>query len=242
MPRGAPDYGNVISSSPLHRLDDMAELAVRLGSANVYDRGGYIIYQTNFSQGVKGWVVASENDKGSAIASTDLGYYGPFCYKLSTSSDSPYDINVTRYLAGLQKGKMGMEVTFAFDPTLAKILFLFSHYDGVDRNIAGVRYDHENEALEYYTTNGAYGSVDDDFVLQHISNAPHTLKFVIDEETGTYDRILVDATEFMDLEYVYRKYERTETPYMMTSIQITCQDELGVETLIDNVIVTQGEP
>jgi len=44
MPFGAPDFSNVQKISTLHRLDDMAELAVRLGSPYIWDRQGDVIY------------------------------------------------------------------------------------------------------------------------------------------------------------------------------------------------------
>jgi len=49
--RGAPDDSNVLSTSTFYRLDDMAELAVRLGSPVQYLRSGNIVFCTTFEDG-----------------------------------------------------------------------------------------------------------------------------------------------------------------------------------------------
>ncbi|GAH83946.1 unnamed protein product, partial [marine sediment metagenome] len=55
MPRGQPDFGMYASASTIGSVSDLAELAVRLGSINIFDRRGKVIDFDDFEDVRKGW-------------------------------------------------------------------------------------------------------------------------------------------------------------------------------------------
>lgn len=57
MAHGAPDDSDVLKEQDLYRVDDMAELAARLGSIVTYRRSGQVVYLDDFANGLNHWLV-----------------------------------------------------------------------------------------------------------------------------------------------------------------------------------------
>jgi len=78
MSHGAKDYSNIANVGNLYRLDDLAELAVRLGSPIDYDRRGQLQWVYSFDDGLTPVIpwMAGANSKLSL--STGMNAHGIF--------------------------------------------------------------------------------------------------------------------------------------------------------------------
>jgi len=63
MPHGAPDDSNVLKIGEDYRLDDLSELAARLGSIVNYRRTGDVYFMEDFSYGLERWTITDYNNR-----------------------------------------------------------------------------------------------------------------------------------------------------------------------------------
>ena len=55
MAHGAPDWFGTTPQGMVHRVADLAELAARLGSPDVFDRRGNVLFMDSFENGQNNW-------------------------------------------------------------------------------------------------------------------------------------------------------------------------------------------
>ena len=55
MGHGYPDYGTQGPVSTVHSIQDLGELAVRLGSIVTFDRRGNVLWLDGFDSGIGAW-------------------------------------------------------------------------------------------------------------------------------------------------------------------------------------------
>lgn len=242
MPRGAPDYSNVRAYGPLHRMDDPAELAARLGSPVKFHRAGNVIHLDNFEKGKPGWL-AGTADAGSAFAlSTEQARSAPFSMVLTPGTPSPYQMIVYKDFTYPYPGNIGVEMSFTVDYRTDNVELRLLIHDTVDIHYAAVQYDHAESTINYLKSNGFWEPLEEGVQLSHLPNIFHTLKMVVDFENGLYRHVWVDRYNYEQLGYPLQTFTNAEPPYLRVRISTNAVDDSQPVIYIDDVIITQNEP
>ena len=241
MGKGAPDYSNVRAYGPLHRADDMAEMAARLGSPVTFHRGGQVIHLNTFEQGKPGWL-AGVSDTGSGFElSTEQRRSGNFSMKLTPGTISPYQMKVYKDFAYPYPGNIGVEQSFTIDYRSATIELRLLIHNTEDIHYAAIKYDHEANTFSYLKSNGFFEVLQEDVKLSHLPNLFHTMKLVIDFEKGVYKSIWLDRYSFLELDYPLQTFTNGLAPYLRVQTHYKAINNSQPYIFIDDIIITQNE-
>lgn len=242
MPRGAPDYSNVRGYGPLHRADDMAESAARLGSPVTFHRAGQVIHLNTFEKGKPGWLEGTD-DAGSEFSLTSSrARSAPFSMELIPGTPSPYQMIVYKDFAYPYPGNIGVEISFTMDYRIDNLELRLLIHDTEDIHYAAIQYDHAESVLNYLKSNGFWEPLEEDIKLSHVENIFHTLKLVVDFENGLYKHVWLDRHDYLELDYPLQTFTNAELPYLRVRVSINAIDDTHPPVYIDDVIITQNEP
>ena len=110
--RDVPDYGVSVAAHTSSFLNDMTELACRLGALNYFDRTGTILYQDNFNAGLMNWEHNSYPASNFAVLSAryaDSRYYSA---RLNTDTTSGGYSGIQRRFPFSYMSNFGFEFQF----------------------------------------------------------------------------------------------------------------------------------
>jgi len=239
---GAPDDSDVRIDVPSYRVDDQAELAVRLGSAVIYSRSGSVMYIDTFDQGFNSWSVLTEGDGSAVVLSNESSYGGSVCCRIDTGTGSSPYAAIYKMLPTVIGETLGLQFCIGLSGDIDYIDFVSAY--GIDNTLltSVIRYSLEDYTLSYLSAIGTYVVFASDVVLYSGDYAWHNIKFVIDLSLGCYLRCLVDSSEYSMTGLYALKGGWTDAVFNQVYIKVY---GLGVENAIgyvDNVILTYNEP
>lgn len=242
MPHGAPDDSNVVKLLTVHRLDDMAELAVRLGSPVTFDRRGDVIWWAIFQYGMEG-MFPVEGVSGDEVAlSVRYPRQGPYCLKLTNNNITNSRCSVQKFVAYPTATGIGFECSFSVADDVDNIRFSLAGNDGSRSHYARIRYDHQNTRLQYLDEDNAYQTFATGLVLQVSDIVEHTIKMVIDFAEEEYVRCILDDDVHSLAGIPYRTLAGIENQYWTAAIRLFAVADGTESIFIDSLIVTQNEP
>jgi len=242
MPRGAPDYSNIRAGEPLHRLDDMAELAARLGAPTIFDRAGDVVWLQSFEHGLQGGTFGTDAAPSAGSLVVDKAIDGAFSIKLDPSSTPNSYVEYRPLVYFFPTGKTGFEVSLSPDADFYFVRFSILAYDGQYQLAANVRYYPDGGLWRVADGNGVYHTVLSSVELQTGPTAWHPFKLVIDTETEKYVRFQIDrfVTDLSD--YDLRKSSNTSLAQLEVGVTVFGSASAHAACYFDRFIVTQNEP
>jgi len=241
MPRGAPDYSNVRAGEPLHRLDDMAELAARLGSPVTHHRGGYIVFLDSFESGIASWQTGTSGSGASITVSSQNKRTGAFSVKMVAGSNASRSAQISRAFPHPTETVYGFEVSVMFLSAPQYLILTLSKRDGTQEHQFQVMYMSVEKEIVVTIPGGSSVVVIDDIELFVGSGLFHTFKLICDYENERYYSLTVDE-RIVDLSgYEPYTFNYSSSPH--TNVVITVYSNVGENDTIyvDDVILTQGE-
>lgn len=242
MPRGAPDYSNVTAGTPLHRVDDLGELAARLGSPDTHDRTGFTVFVDTFKQGLSDWQIALAGTGAEVALVSSPFRSGPFSVKLLAGSDGGRSAKIFRKFPYPQLNKYGLEFSWKPDSHVEQLgATLIKHYGAYDYEF-GLRYVVSTESLFIKGQDGAYHVIDNDLPLTFQYAPFHTFKIVADLETDEFVRLIVNENVYTDIPYSAWLYATDDGPNVRVDIYVIGDAAYNSLSYVDDVILTQGEP
>jgi len=242
MPRGAPDYGNVTAANPLHRLDDMAELAARLGSVDVFDRSGNVIYLDTFSQGKPQWADATYGSGAAVSLTTERAASPPFSVKMTTGQDEEQAAVISLEIAYHHLCKMGLEYSITHHVDQVNHVMHFYHRDGTTRYLYRILFDVSNGKIYVTHSDGAYKKFAEGLNLKSDAFVFNQVKLVVDTENNQYTRLTFNDETWLLDDYAPLATAESSVPYIEALIQIGGPAGSNLDHYVDNVIITQNEP
>jgi len=242
MPHAGPDWGTYAPASTIYSLQDLGELAARIGSFVNFDRLGNVIAMDNFENGIGEWY--SDGDAGFS-ADWDSKYcrLGGFSCKLTTGPSAGNTVKITKHIGAPVLSAMGVEVSFSYEQNWRYLDIFLDLYDGTYYYGAALRFDHTTAKLQYKDSAGAFQDIAGGFYYG--TELPHdfdTLKIVADFTTVKYKRLLVNNLVFDLSEISFLKDVSTNTPALTVQLRLTTSANAAAIAYIDDVIVTQNEP
>jgi len=154
MPHGTPDWGLVGPKQTIYGLDDLGEHAVRAGSPHLWDRRGDVYHQTNFSEGLEVWrrVIGAAGD--TVILYTGVVRHGAFSVQLTPGSPAVHQAGLINHFPIPRLSGIGLEYSFSTDDGHKYWYWGITQRRQLDEYEASVRFDVENELLEYLCDDG----------------------------------------------------------------------------------------
>lgn len=241
MPRGAPDDSDVLKYGSMRRLDDMAELAARLGSLMLYHRFGDVVYMTDFSTGFTDWDSAVEGMGGEEFLSSTYSVSGGVSMQLTVYDGADDLAGIYHEHPPLDTIKMGFLIRLLLGTGIEKVTWIIRVYDDGTQYIFRITLDETTGKLYYRDSEN-----DDVEIATHGQLALglaffHESKMVIEYNAKEYDYFYLDQSSY-DLSDIVPYSEPTDVLDHLV-VEIMCGgDQLADrEIYVDNAIITQNE-
>ena len=242
MPHGGPDYGVGAPKATVYSLQDMAELAVRLGSIVSFDRRGDVVWLDDFESGIKKWEInASDADSGVAISS-DYCNRGANSAKVYASAGVDRWAAMAHYFALPVKSKVGFEVAFTIYPPDVHLNFILYPYFDPTREYYEVRHDRTLKILQYYGSDGTRHTFATGVNLYGRDYHFNQAKLVIDLATKKYVRFLLNDVTYDLSAYAPPSWSYSGAAFVYAGIRMINQTANARTIYVDDAIVTQNEP
>jgi hypothetical protein len=242
MPRGHPDWQ--VNTGQFSFLDmDTAEAMVRLGSPNVYSRGGRVFYIDGFEDSLAPWREGTGIATAKISRETGYSFFGSACLKITPAAAVVGEGSANKVFPYVLSGNHSIEfVWWAFtgvEELRAYISFV--------RDLLGIVYcvkvDFVAKAISIETPGAAF-TVIDTFPVNLRSATPtwHWLKLWLDPEASKYVSLSFD--EVVYTLSAYGPYSNVSTLSDRITVDLYSIDTAFAASpvYVDNLILAMDEP
>ena len=250
---GRPDYSAAVPTGvakaqvtgKVYTSTDLAELAARLGSPNVYDRRGNVIFIDNFENGIGSYTYALGAGPGSKREwSSEVSRSGGFSLKLwggvGTAS------SFTRSWATMDVGQnTGVEMGLAcpappYTPLYLRIYITYN--DSVLTHVAGAQFNNLIGSVSYLNDAGGWTETIRGLFLTWVPGTFSNLKLVVDLASDRYLRCMINQAEFdMSMLSSYKR-ALVSLPFASSKFEMESAPAVNSYCWGDDIIITQDEP
>ena len=219
-----------------------AELAVRLGSAVAFDRRGQVAFFENFEHGYSLWTWAKSGALAACALDPTSSLSGGYSVKLTGGSNGTRFSLIGQIRGVAPMGRVGLEFAFALGSGVDYVSGSLSMADGSDMYRAQARYEYAGKDIEVYNDGGDW---DDIGGMGHpglVGNEYNVLKFVVDQATHKYERVLLNDVELTPTTTSYYRTGPTSDTHIEVQIAVYSRDGNNDVVYVDDIIVTLAEP
>jgi len=241
MPHGGPDWSTGGQISTVHTVEDLGELAARLGSIVTFDRRGNVIWMDDFESGIEKWMPV-EGDAGAALVwSSEHARNGGFSAKLSTDDDTDDDAVMLTALPYPVLSRIGYEFSFLRDNYLKTLRLRIELSTDVETLYAEIEWTAATGIWLYVDDTGFYNlTPPTEFPIEY--SIFNTVKLVADYVKKEYVRLIVNNTVFdLSGKTLWSGLPLTDPSIIMNIIIVTSSNDVAT-LYTDDVIITQNEP
>ena len=237
-----PDYSKYLPNSNRFSLQDMGELAARLGSVSVFDRRGEVLWYDNFSYGMGGFATGAFGTGSSVALSSIYTHRFPFSLLLRSGSTSALTALIEKFIGTFGSPRFGIELGFAYGSNADYIQVLLganqfgSAYKGILRIFA------DTGIIKVLDENAVYRTVGTCFTF--ITDPPSFLniKLVIDFELNKYIRLMVNSQSFDLTPYDIRNDGDASVGQVHIAVYNVGDNGQNSNMYVSYIIVTANEP
>ena len=235
MAHGHKDFGQGQEAQIVHQVSDLGELASRLGSPNKFHRGGYVIFQTDFENGLNNCDFSS-GWPGATYWLTDAETYsgGVACFL--------QDMGIDIYTRPIELTKLGFEIAWIPIDEVDSVEIVIYHDDAVVVRKYRIIISLADEAVKVTDDLGANIEISDyDFndpyiVMWQIS------KLVVDLENEVFDTFYYNDQQFDISAYEPQEFATSGDKRLRCTFSTNPNAMEVSEVIIDNIIITINEP
>jgi len=216
-----------------------AELASRLGSPVTWDWRGQVLVSTDFSDGWPAALIAAAGAGAAAEISPDAWLHGGFSLKLTSPNDADDYAGASIRTGTNPASRYGLCCVFACSGPPAYLQLGITYQQGGTGWRARARVDFDNGQLQVMDHEGEFREVS---VVAPYANPAyfHSFKFVVDLNTGFYERVLFDDIE-VDCS-AFKSVTVGPGPELLTSaVYLYGHEDANEYAFIDSIVLTSGE-
>lgn len=241
MVHGAPDYSNVRKDVSIYRLDDMAELAVRLGSPDRWDRRGDVFHIQDFENGIATWDVVQAGGAPYPTLDTLTTCHGAYTMKMSTASGGGGYIHYRRGFPLTASDVLGFEFRYKVIDYAGKLQAWIDWYSGTELLSFWLQFNFVDEKLQYKDKDGNYQDLITDIKWDSTIPYWNYLKFVIDVGEREYVRVIYnEQTEQMAGIECYSESSDLN-PFLGANLRFYDNGSGQGRIRVDSIILTANE-
>jgi len=242
MPHGGPDWGTAGPLATIYTLEDMAELAARLGSIVTFDRRGNVIFLEDFEGSLARVLYGTQGAGASISISNERAQCGDFSCKMVTG-DAIDDWAIVRVrLPYPILSKMGMEIGWYHYASLRDLNLEFYLFDGTKRWDARVRWVSDTGIWEYYDATGNWIALSPEVWYYEGETAFNCTKLVVDYVNKEYVRLIANNLSWDLTGKALHSINSPTAAQLVCDVVIYTRLNLNAIAYLGSLIVTQNEP
>ena len=241
MAHGAEDYSNVRKKEYSYRIDDLAELAARVGSPVVYDRRGEVVFMETFAYGFDTWQKAYSGAYSRVVLDPIRFVSNGFSALLGAGTDEGGYAILYLNVPYLSVDSLGLEFRGIINANVNYIRGEIWRYDGSYQHQANLYYYPVSGDLKVKVKSGGIQTILSGETIALDVEVFSFFKLVISVQSETFLRVLFNGKEINISDLSYHKVESKLEPHI--KIRFTCQSNGAgnAELFLDNVILTRNE-
>lgn len=241
MAHGYPDYGTQGPVSTVHSIQDMGELAARLGSIDTFDRRGNVIFMDDFESGLSQWLLG-EAGAGELNWNGQYSRNGGFSCQIKTDPTLGFEAWITKYIKFRLISLMGIEFSVSSGGNWQYLTLDLLFQLAAEYVVAAIRYNHSTGKIEYSTGIAAWANIPNiDFAASIIPQNFDTIKLVVDSVNRKFKRLILNSQEFDISTLDCYSVAAGGLPSLASTIILSTDGVGAAIAYIDDVIVTQNE-
>lgn len=250
MPHGTPDWGHTGPKETTFGLDDLGELAARLGSLVTFDRRGDVLWLDDFEDGLAKVNIAVSGGGAYGALETAKSRSGAFDLRLVGGSSDAWTAQAVYILGYPALSSFGFEVSVAFVGELDYLQVRILLDTGTVRVGASIRYERGATRWTRLDHLGAYVPFIPAWTFIPIYRPYHTIKLVMDPtvvdpavgHTGAWKRVLIDNGVYLTGGELTNPGATLGVPGMRADVTLVSRNLFNDFVRVDDVIITQNEP
>lgn len=239
--RGGVDWGNIQKAGHLVRLDDMAELAVRLGSIVNYDRRGDIIFAEDFEISLARWEVTKVGANVIVTLATERPRSGAVSVNLVVPGAAGKEASLTRSLGVVTSDQLGLELSFTIEAGGISVRPHVTIITGGRVYTAGIDYNYGVSTLSYYDATAGWTEMATGVEVLLGAGVFNTMKLIFSPVTGTYTRLLFNGSIYDMAGIPCYSAASSASPVVTVVVNVISRIGALQAVYVDDVILTQNE-
>jgi len=241
MPRGAPDYSNVRTTEPLQRVDDLSELAARLHSPSKYERGGHVVFMSNFNNGLAQFGKSASGTGSAIVPGTVTALNGAFSARIMTSAVIDQVSTMWLRIPVLEPDvRLGLEAAFCIPDGELGLAVQIAVFKGSICDTYTLSYYTDLDDLYIFSSGYAY-YLESNLRLYEGVAAWNRIKLVVDLEERHYVRALLNDRNYDLSSYGSFQASTSEDERIDIRLQTWAREAISKSVYWDDIIVTQHE-
>jgi len=238
----SPDYSKYLIGSVRFSLQDMGELAARLGSLSTFDRRGEVAFMETFMGGLGAWQTNASGTGGSVSLVANPTYRNPFAVKLITGSTASKNAQISKSIGVAELTSIGVEIFIApttlYDTIMLRLSAQFNsiEYTGELQIKNTPAIFQVVNSLSVSETVGAHGT------LETTDGNYTPFKLVIDLSTAKYKRVIAAGQEIDVSTIAIQQSAGSDTNLIMATIRLTAESAANRVGYVAQCIITANEP
>lgn len=242
MAHGHKDYAEGGETKIIHAVTDLGELAVRLGSPDVFQRSGNVIFIDSFENGLTPYFSTLAGTGAAIDHMGNRSFHGGSSVRLIGGSDGGRRAELNKRFHIVELNKMGVECTFSMGANAYYVAITLNHWDGTNVRSYVIYANMDAGKFQYYDEDGNRQDLDtfdwgnDD--LDHW----HTMKMICDLENNKYVRAFYNEKNFSLADIPVRTIASADVPRLDLDILVISDDGENGIAYLDSFILTINEP
>lgn len=242
MPHGFPDWGTGGPAATIHSIQDLGELAARLGSPDTFDRRGNVLWYDDFESGVEKWL--SIPSPGGPLPEWTAGASrnGSYSCYLETTAAENVSTLIYKYLPYPVLSGIGFEFSVANMGLWLNLIGTLTVTTADHTYTVSIKYEHATGKFYYWPDEGDWVETGITLKLQVSSTLFHTIKMVGDFANKEYMRLIVNNREASLDGLAIRETDPATEPLLGLMVQLYNSGTVVAMGCVDDIIITQNEP
>jgi hypothetical protein len=242
MPHGKQDYGVNAPIDTLFKLDDMGELAARLGSVDVYDRRGDTVFSDNCNGSIIKLSTFHSGAGSSFASSAERSLHGDNSYKLIAGSDLVQNSGFQLGLPLLRESGVSLEVAFSEGSDYDRLQMELLWIKESTYKISVLKYEKATKQVTVQNSVGGWDILPTTIETLAGEGGYNVLKLVINPTVTNYIRAMLNNKEWDLGDIGMMTAGGSFAPCFLVTFALYGRASFNDYIYVEHIIVKQNEP
>lgn len=241
MPRGQQDYGQYASQTQYATMSDLAQLAAWLIDYFSADNRGIVVFTDDFEGALLKWNKMTSNS-GTSLQSSAHAKSGSQSIELDVAKVLAAGAGIYREFGIQPSQRLGCEINFCKPDSNTYYIQRLSYHDGTNAWQGAVKIDFSTNILSIQTGATTWQTIATLPAFSGSDQAFHPIKLVVDFDTKTYVRLIVDNGNYVVSNYSLYESVSAINQRILLEMELWGLNTTGGQLYLDDAVFTQSEP